>query len=87
LKSDYSPTKTTKRIQFSIASLSCVACTSAFKKGLDHLDGVKDVSQLPMFNKIVVEFDPKTIEEAKMKDEILHVAEKAGFKGKVIISK
>lgn len=77
----------TKRIQFSIASISCVACTPAFKKGLEHVDGVKGVSQLPMFNKIVVEFDPKTIEEARVKEKIIDLAEKAGFKGKVIISK
>ena len=62
------------------------ARTRCSKKGLEHVEGVKDVRQLPMFNKIIVEFDPAKVEEAKMREEIFDVAEKAGFKGKVIIS-
>jgi hypothetical protein len=48
---------------------------------------VRDVAQLPMLNKIVVEFDSNVVSETIVKDEILDTAEKAGYKGKVIISK
>ncbi len=77
----------TRTIQFSVASISCIACTPIFKKGLGHVEGIKNVQQLPMFNKIVVEFDPETASETKVKEEIFKVADRAGFKGKVIISK
>ena len=76
-----------RKIEFSVASISCVACTPAFKKGLEHLEGVRDVKQLPMLNKIIVEFDPTKAEETEVKEEIFKVAERAGFKGKVIISR
>ena len=76
-----------QRIQFTVASISCVACTPAFKKGLERVDGVIGVTQLPMLNKIVVEFDPAKVDETRIEREIFSVTEKAGFKGKVIISK
>jgi copper chaperone CopZ len=75
----------TRKIQFTVASISCVVCTPFFKKALEHVDGVKGVTQLPMMNMIVVEFDPAKVDEAKVREEIFDVAEKAGFKGKVII--
>jgi len=76
-----------RKIEFSLASISCVACTPAFKKGLEHLEGVRDVRQLLMLNKIIVEFDPTKVDERDVKQEIFKVAERAGFKGKVIISR
>jgi copper chaperone CopZ len=75
-----------RKIEFSVASISCVACTPAFKKGLEHVEGVKNVRQLPMLNRIVVEFDPTKADETEVKGGIFKVAERAGFKGKVIIS-
>ncbi|MDG6904213.1 MAG: heavy-metal-associated domain-containing protein [Nitrososphaerota archaeon] len=84
---DLSHRENRKRIQFSVASISCVVCTPAFKKSLQRVNGVRDVAQLPMLNKIVVEFDSNVVSETIVKDEILDTAEKAGYKGKVIISK
>ena len=81
-----SPPKT-KRIQFSVSSISCVACTPAFRKGLRRNVGVREVSELPMLNKVVVEFDPDATDEARVREEIYSIAEKAGFKGRVIISR
>jgi copper chaperone CopZ len=76
-----------RKIQFSVASISCIACTPAFKKGLEHLGGIKEVKQLPMLNRIVAEFDPAREGETEVKEEIFGVADRAGFKGKVIMSK
>lgn len=75
-----------KKIQFSVASISCVACTPAFKKGLAKVEGVKEVAQLPMLNRIIVEFDPAAVNESSVREAIFDIAKKAGFKGKVIIS-
>ena len=76
-----------REIRFSVASISCVACTPAFKKGLEHVEGIREVRQLPMLNKVIVDYDPEKADEARVKEEIFKVAERAGFKGKVIISK
>lgn len=38
-----------------------------------------------MLNEIIVEFDPAVVNETKVREEIFTVAEKAGYKGKVII--
>ena len=81
------PQPKTKKIQFSVSSISCVACTPAFRKGLQRTAGVRGVSELPMLNKVVVEFDPCATDEARVREEIYSVAEKAGFKGRVIISR
>ena len=81
------PPSKTKKIQFTVSSIGCVACTPAFRKGLQRSTGVRSVSELPMLNRVVVEFDPSTTDEARVKEEIYSVAEKAGFKGKVIISR
>jgi copper chaperone CopZ len=81
------PSEEKKEIRFSVASISCVACTPAFKKGLERVKGISDVRQLPMLNKVIVEYDPSKADEARVKDAIFEVADRAGFKGKVIISK
>jgi copper chaperone CopZ len=76
-----------RRIRFSVASISCIACTPAFKKGLERVEGIMGVKQYPMLNEIVVEYDSTMAREAEVKEEILRVAEEAGFRGKVIISR
>jgi copper chaperone CopZ len=84
---DAHPDPPRKEIRFSVASISCVACTPAFKKGLERVEGVGRVRQFPMLNKIVIDYDPEKVDESKVRQEIYRVAETAGFKGKVIISK
>ena len=59
----------------------------ALKRGLEHVEGVRDVKQIPMLNKIIVEFDHAKADEKEVKEQIYKIAERAGFKGKVIISR
>ena len=73
-------------LRFSVSSISCVACTPAFRKGLSGSEGVLGVRELPMMNRVVVEFDPSRTDEAKLRREVEAVAAKAGFKGMVIFS-
>lgn len=51
--SDHTSESRTKEIRFSV-----VWHAHAFKKGLGNAEEVKDVRQLPMLNKVIVEFDP-----------------------------
>lgn len=64
-----------------------MACIPVFRKGLEQFEGISNVKQLPMLNRVVVEFDPLMTNETRVRDKIFDVAEKAGFKGKVIISR
>lgn len=82
-----SPASQPGKVRFSVASINCVACTPAFKKGLERVEGIMGVRQFPMLNERVVEYDSAKTHEAEVREEILKVADRAGFKGKVIISR
>lgn len=60
-----------------------MACTPYFKRELQKLGGVKEVKPIVMMNTIDVEIDPEAITLDKVKQEILLIASKAGFGGKV----
>lgn len=85
--SDSSERPRPREVRFSVASISCVACTPAFKKGLMRTEGINEVKQLPMLNKVVVEYDPERASEVEVERRIFEVADRVGFKGKVHISR
>jgi copper chaperone CopZ len=84
---DPSHNRRVREIHLSIVSISCLTCTPAFKRGLERVNGIRNVRQLPMLNKMIVDYDPERSDEAEINQEILRAAEKAGLKGKVIISR
>ena len=71
-------------VRFTIASIDCVACVPAFREGLKRSTGIREVTALPMLNKLVVKFDSSKVGEPAVKDSILDVAARAGFKGMVV---
>lgn len=73
-------------VRFSISSISCVACTPAFRKGLARAEGIRAVKEFPMLNSVTVEFDSSLTDDATVRGEITRVAERAGFKGRVVFS-
>ncbi|MDG6985380.1 MAG: hypothetical protein JRM73_01360 [Nitrososphaerota archaeon] len=73
-------------VRFAVSSVDCIACTPAFREGLKRSAGVKDVRALPMLNMMVVKFDPSKTREPDVKDDILGVAAKSGFKGMVVFA-
>ena len=76
----------TGRVKFYVSSISCVACTPAYRKGL-RSPGIRKVRELAMLNRVEVEFDPSMTDEAAVEEEVRRVAARAGFKGKVIFSR
>lgn len=74
----------TTNISFSVATIECIACTPVFKRELLKLSGIKDVKTLVMMNQINVEIDLEIISPDQVKEEILEIAAKTGFGGKVI---
>ena len=73
-------------ISFSVSSIECIACTPYFKRELQKIPGIKDVKPLVMMNRINVEIDPNAITMKEVKQEILKIADKAGFGGRVVFS-
>lgn len=77
----------TTKISFSVATIECIACTPVFKRELLKLSGIKNVQPLVMMNQINVEIDPEIISIDKVKEEILEIAAKTGFEGKVVFAR
>lgn len=75
------------RISFSVSTIECISCTPIFKRELLKILGVKAVTPFAMMNLIVVEIDPQIITVAEVKSQVLKIAVKAGFSGKVIFSR
>lgn len=73
-----------ERIEFSVMTVDCLVCSPAFRIGLAKLRGVKTLKELPLMNKIVVEYESNVIENDLVKDEILKIAMKTGLEGKLI---
>lgn len=65
-------------------SLDCIACTPVFRRELQKIDGIKEVKELPLLNKIIVEFDPAGINKELVRKEIESVASRSGFKDRVV---
>jgi copper chaperone CopZ len=73
-----------KKVRFSVSGINCLACSPAFRRGLARFEGIRSVKGLPMLDKVVVEFDPSKTNESRVRAEISIVAERSGFKRKVI---
>lgn len=84
---DSSQDRRVREIRLSIASISCLACTPAFKRGLERVNGIRNVRQLPMLNRMIVDYDSEKSDETEINREVLRAAKKAGLEGKVIISR
>ena len=78
--------KSSREVRFTVASISCVACTPAFRNGLKKSPGIGTVREFPMMNRVVVEFDPAMTSEDHVKEMISKVADRAGYGGRVIFS-
>ncbi len=55
-----------------------------FRRPLARIDGVLEVRELPITNKIVVFFDGTRLDRARLSGEVTRIAEKAGLGGKII---
>jgi copper chaperone CopZ len=75
---------TPRKVRFSVSGINCVACTPAFRRELARVEGVSSVKELPMLNYVAVEFDPTKTDECYVRARISELAERSGFKGKVV---
>ncbi|HKW04583.1 MAG TPA: hypothetical protein VJN71_04715 [Nitrososphaerales archaeon] len=73
-----------QRIEFSVMTIDCLVCSPAFRRGLGKINGVESLKELPLVNKIVVDYDSNLIDSDLVKSEILKIASKTGLEGKII---
>ncbi|MDE1857965.1 MAG: heavy metal-binding protein [Thaumarchaeota archaeon] len=68
-------------------TVDCIACSPVFRRPLSKVEGVLEVKELPITNKIVVVFDEAKLERERLREEISRIAEKAGLGGKIIFAR
>ncbi len=66
---------------FTVQSISCIACTPFFHRSLGKIGGVLDVRELPVTNKVIVEFDETQLGRAALEERVVELSKKAGFGG------
>lgn len=74
-----------QEVSFTVQTVDCIVCSPFFRRPLSKIEGVLDVKELPITNKIVVVFDPSRIDRASVVEEITDISRKAGLGGRVIV--
>ncbi len=72
-------------VSFTVQTIDCIACSQVFRRSLTKVDGVLEVRELPITNKVMVRFDVTRIDRGRLVQEILRVSKKAGLDGRLII--
>ena len=75
------------RIAFKVQTIECIACAPAFGRRLSRLEGVTNVTELPITNKVVVEFDASNTDRGELEKKILEATKATGFGGRVIFER
>ena len=73
-----------QELAFTVQSIDCIACSPFFRRPLSQIDGVLEVKELPITNKIVIVFDEARLERRRLTEEVTRAAKKAGLGGKII---
>ena len=73
-----------QELSFTVHSIDCITCSPFFRRPLAQIDGVLEVKELPITNKIVIVFDEARLERRRLTEEVTRAAKKAGLGGKII---
>lgn len=80
------PKERPQQLSFTVQTIDCILCSPFFRRPLAKIDGVLEVKELPITNKIVVAFDGSRLERRALAEEITKIAKKAGLEGKIIFN-
>lgn len=72
------------QVSFTIQTIDCITCSPLFRIHLKKIDGVLEVKELPITNKIIVVFDESKLDKQHLTSEIQQIAKKAGLESKII---
>ncbi len=73
-----------QELSFTVQTIDCITCSPFFRRPLAKIDGVLDVKELPMTNKIIVVYDETRLERRNLAEEVSKIARKAWLGGKII---
>jgi cation transport ATPase len=73
-----------QELSLTVQTINCIACTPAFNRSLRKINGVLEIKELPITNKIIVVFDATHLDERSLEKKIGRISEKAGFGGKLM---
>lgn len=73
-----------QQLSFTVQTIDCIACSPVFGRQLRKVDGVLEVKELPITNKIIVVFDGKRLEKRNLEEAIRMIAEKSGYGGMIL---
>jgi cation transport ATPase len=73
-----------QEVSFTIQAIDCITCTPVFRRHLWKIDGVLEVKELPITNKIIVVFDDTRLDRHILEQEIIKISQRAGL-GEVIL--
>ena len=73
-----------QELSFVVQTVDCIACSPFFRRPLAKIDGVIEVKELPITNKIVIVFDESRLERRNLAEEVNKIARRAGLAGKII---
>lgn len=77
----------TREVSFTVQTIDCILCSPMFRRPLRKIDGILDVKELPITNKIVVVFDGEKLDRESLIQEVLRISQRAGLGGKIIFSR
>jgi hypothetical protein len=78
------PKERPQELAFTVQTIDCITCSPIFRRPLARIDGVLEVKELPITNKIIVVFDGARLERRRLAEEVNRVARRAGLGGKII---
>ena len=78
------PKGTPRELSFTVQTIDCITCSPFFRRPLAKIEGVLEVKELPMTNKIVIVFNEARLERKDLAEEVTRIAKKAGLGGKII---
>ena len=74
-----------EELAFTVQTVDCIACSPILRPSLTKIDGVLEVKELPITNKIIVVFDPSRLDRGALVQDITRISQKAGLGGKIIV--
>lgn len=79
------PSKRLQEVSFTVQTVDCITCSPFFRRPLGKIDGVVEVKELPVTNKIVVVFDATRLDRRSLLEEITKISQKVGLGGKILV--
>jgi copper chaperone CopZ len=64
------------RLVVSVREISCTVCAQAIEKQVKKINGIDDVKNAVMLNKVFIDYDPRLVDSSTIRKAI----DKTGFK-------